>query len=76
MQKVIVAQLARRCEAIDEGQAILGAGSTKASSELAALTRHAQVDLDPRYGQWSGARGVGISPPATPPATDLLAQTP
>jgi hypothetical protein len=57
-------------------QAILGVGSPKASSELTALTRTAQVSLDPRYGLWTGARGVGITPPATPPVADLLTASP
>jgi len=57
-------------------QAVLEAGSTRASEELATLTRHAQVTLDPRYGQWSGVEGVGIAPPAVPPAADLLSPTP
>lgn len=53
-------------------QAILGAGATKASKELALLTKHADVSIDPRYGRWSGASGIGIQAPRTPPAADLL----
>jgi len=53
-------------------QAILQMGSTNASKELAALTKGAQVSIDPRYGRWSGARGIGIQPPRTPVSADLL----
>lgn len=53
-------------------QAILAAGSTKASKELSSLTKHAQVSVDPRYGGWSGVGGIGIHPPAVPRSADLL----
>jgi len=53
-------------------QAILQAGSTKASKELTALTERARVSIDPRYGEWSGSKGIGIQPPLTPLSADLL----
>jgi hypothetical protein len=53
--------------------AVLNAGSTRASAELAALTKQASVDLDPRYGTWSGAAGVGIEAPSSPTSVNLLA---
>ncbi|MGH9047303.1 MAG: peptidylprolyl isomerase [Acidimicrobiales bacterium] len=53
-------------------QAVLGDGSAKASKELAALTKTARVSVDPRYGIWDGASGVGIESPKTPPSSDLL----
>jgi hypothetical protein len=53
-------------------QAVLGAGATKASGELRRLTRSAQVTVDPRYGRWGGSSGIGIEPPRSPPASDLL----
>ncbi len=52
--------------------AILGAGASRASAELASLTKHAQVSVDPRYGRWSDASGIGIEAPRTPLAADLL----
>jgi hypothetical protein len=52
--------------------AVLDAGATKAARELAALTKTATVDLDPRYGKWSGLSGVGIEPPRSPAAANLL----
>jgi hypothetical protein len=33
------------------------------------------VDLDPRYGKWSGVSGVGIEPPLSPAAANLLNPT-
>jgi hypothetical protein len=54
-------------------EAVLGAGSSKASQELAALTKTADVAIDPRYGRWSGAAGVGIEAPQSPAAANLLA---
>jgi hypothetical protein len=51
---------------------VLGAGAERASTELAALTKSARVDLDPRYGWWSGAAGVGIEPPSSPTSANLL----
>jgi len=56
-------------------QAVLVAGASKASRELAALTRNAQVSVDPRYGRWSGASGIGIEAPRSPALTDLLNPT-
>lgn len=53
-------------------QAILGVGSAKASKELSSLTKSAQVSVDPRYGRWAGASGIGIEPPKAPVAADLL----
>jgi hypothetical protein len=53
-------------------QAILGVGSAKASKELSSLTKRAQVSVDPRYGRWAGASGVGIEAPKSPAAADLL----
>ncbi len=53
-------------------QAILSAGSAKASKELATLTKTAQVSVDQRYGRWAGASGIGIEAPKTPVAADLL----
>ena len=53
--------------------AVLDAGSTRASKELAALTKTAQVNIDPRYGRWSGSSGVGIEPPRSPATANLLA---
>ena len=41
--------------------------------ELAAITKTAQVTIDPRYGRWSGSSGVGIEPPRSPAAANLLA---
>ncbi len=52
-------------------QAVLAAGSTKAASELSRLTKSASVSVDPRYGRWSGS-GVGIHPPTSPRAADIL----
>jgi hypothetical protein len=57
-------------------QAILGVGSTKASQELCSLTTRAQVSVDPRYGRWSGASGIGIEPPRVPDSGDLLNPAP
>jgi parvulin-like peptidyl-prolyl isomerase len=53
-------------------QAILSAGSAKASKELSTLTKTAQVSVDPRYGRWAGATGIGIEGPKAPVAADLL----
>jgi hypothetical protein len=52
--------------------AVLDAGATRAGSELAALTKSSSVDLDPRYGTWSGAAGIGIEPPSSPSSVNLL----
>ena len=53
-------------------QAVLGAGATRAASELAAITKTARVAIDPRYGRWSPSSGVGIVPPRRPAVADLL----
>jgi hypothetical protein len=53
-------------------QAVLGAGATRAASELAAMTKTARVAIDPRYGRWSPSSGVGIVPPRRPAVADLL----
>lgn len=53
-------------------QAVFNAGATKASSELSKVTKSAQVSIDPRYGNWDGRSGVGVAPPLSPPAADLL----
>jgi len=53
-------------------QAILADGSAKATKQLSGLTKTARVSIDPRYGRWSGASGIGIQSPLTPPKTDLL----
>jgi hypothetical protein len=53
--------------------AVLGAGSAKASRQLTAFTKTADVSLDPRYGKWSPAVGVGIVPPESPAPANLLA---
>jgi hypothetical protein len=53
-------------------QAVLNAGSTKGASELAKETKQAAVSIDPRYGHWAGGSGIGVVPPASPPAADLL----
>jgi len=55
--------------------AVLDAGATKAAKELSALTKSASVDLDPRYGKWSGVSGIGIEPPQSPAAANLLNPT-
>lgn len=57
-------------------QAVLGIGSSKASKELARLTETADVSVDPRYGRWDGASGVGIRPPLAPESADLLHANP
>jgi len=53
-------------------QAVLNAGATKASKELSKITKSAEVSIDPRYGIWDGRSGVGVAPPLSPPAADLL----
>lgn len=53
-------------------QAVLSAGSARASTELRLFTEHASVSIDPRYGHWSSKSGIGIAPPATPRSADLL----
>jgi parvulin-like peptidyl-prolyl isomerase len=53
-------------------QAVLAVGSTKASKELSRLTKTANVSVDPRYGRWDGASGVGIRPPLAPAPVDVL----
>ena len=53
-------------------QAVLGAGAAKASKLLRAATKVASVDVDPRYGRWSAASGIGVEGPATPAKVDLL----
>jgi parvulin-like peptidyl-prolyl isomerase len=53
-------------------QAVLGAGAARASKLLNAATKAASVDVDPRYGRWSPASGIGVRAPATPVDADLL----
>ena len=61
---------------IDGGaQAVLDAGATKASHELARGLHASRrsVSVDPRYGTWDGRLGRRASHrTATPPAVDLL----
>jgi hypothetical protein len=47
-------------------QALLGMGGARFTSAFARVVRVAQVELDPRYGTWSTARGVSAPTPPKP----------
>lgn len=49
---------------------LLSAENSAVSARLGRLAKAADVSVDPRFGTWSSAEGV--TPPRTPPATDLL----
>jgi parvulin-like peptidyl-prolyl isomerase len=53
-------------------QAVLAAGSKKASSELSAIAKSSTVRVDPRYGRWSGGTQASIEAPRQPSPADLL----
>jgi hypothetical protein len=53
-------------------QAVLAAGASAADRELKAMTKHAHVTIDPRYGSWGGGTTISVVPPASPPSSVLL----
>lgn len=56
--------------ASDIRQQLLSGTDTNADAALTSLIRRARVSVDPMYGSWS--RRAGLTPPAPPPAADVL----